>query len=202
MGSIRQSSTPKTLSVVFTPGLSASDGEQRQMPEFTDFAQSLSQSFSTELESAIQAAPLPPLGDGTLQKPLLTLLSGGIGDHLIDVPAARQMEVMSGLWLVAGDIHRSHSISQDLGSAEGSFLHGIMHRREGDFSNSKYWFRRVGSHSVFDQINTETDGHYADPFEFVDQCQRALAGGSDEDVDQCVASQWIEWQALMMYLVQ
>lgn len=170
------------------------------MPDFTEFAQSLSQSFSTELTAAIKSAPIPPLGDGTVQKSLVTLLAGGIGDHLIDVPASRQMECLSGFWLVAGDIHRSHSISQDIGSAEGSFLHGIMHRREMDFGNSKYWFRRVGSHPTFEQIAEQTNGHYQDPFDFVDQCQSALSSGAAEQIEQCAASQWIEWQALMMYL--
>ena len=31
----------------------------------------------------------------------------------------------------------SHDVSQDLLSADGSFLHGIMHRREPDYSNAK-----------------------------------------------------------------
>ena len=199
--SIRQSSTPKSLSVVFAAGLYASTGELRQMPDYSEFAKPLSQHFSTELQSAIQAAPLPPLGDGILQKPLVTLLSGGIGDHLIDVPASRHMECLSGLWLVAGDIHRSHSLSQEIGSAEGSFLHGIMHRREGDFGNSKYWFRRVGSHCVFDQIGQETQGRYSDPFDFVDLCQQATRSNTPDRVSQCVADQWIEWQSLMLYLV-
>jgi len=171
------------------------------MPDFAEFAKPLAQSFSTELCAAIRSSPLPPLEEGSIHKPLMPLLDGGIGDHLIDVPPSRQMECLSGIWLVAGDIHRSHSISQDLGSAEGSFLHGIMHRRERDFGNSKYWFRRVGSHPVFEQIQQQSEGHYADPFDFVDQCQRALQADSDEQIGPCVDSQWIEWQALMMYLV-
>ena len=196
-----QSSTPKTLPVVFSNGLYSSEGDPRQMPEFTDFAQPLAQSFSTELVSAIGGLPMPPLGESAPHTALVTLLNGGIGDHLIDVAPSRQMECLSGFWLVAGDIHRSHSISQDLGSAEGSFLHGIMHRREGDFGNSKYWFRRVGSHPTFDQIEQETEGHYCDPFDFVDQCQRATQSGSSDEINRCIRSQWIEWQSLMMYLV-
>jgi hypothetical protein len=196
------------LPVVFTAGLYpsvgelyASAGELRRMPDFAPFAVALARSFSTELVVAIESAPLPPLEEGRLHKPLQPLLDGGIGDHLIDVPAARQMECLSGLWLIAGDIHRSHSISQDLGSVEGSFLHGIMHRREKDFGNAKYWFRRVGSHPVFGQIKAESGGEYGDPFEFVDQCQNALRSGDPSEIDRCVQAQWIEWQSLMLSLV-
>jgi len=172
------------------------------MPDFSDFARPLTETFSSELQSAVVAAPLPSLGDGSPQPDLMRLLEGGIGDHLIGVPPARQMECLSGLWLVAGDIHRSHSISQDIGSAEGSFWHGIMHRREGDFGNAKYWFRRVGDHPAFEQIRQETDGHYDDPFDFVDVCQQAIRSRDDEAIDRCVASQWIEWQALIGYIVR
>ena len=163
------------------------------MPAFDEFAKSLASSFSTELRSAIEDAPLPSLGEGALHAALKPLLVGGIGDHLTGVAASRQMECLSGLWLIAGDIHASHSISQDLPSAEGSFLHGIMHRREGDFGNSKYWFRRVGSHPVFEQIAHESNGHYSDPYDFVDQCEAATG----DNVATCERSQWVEWQALM-----
>lgn len=166
------------------------------MPEFNDFARPLTELLSTELRSALENAPLPSLGEGDFYPPLKPLLTGGIGDHLDGLAASRQMEFLSGLWLVAGDIHASHSISQDLSSAEGSFLHGIMHRREGDFGNAKYWFRRVGSHPIFEQIESETEGHYGDPTAFVDECERA----NGVEIPKCEQSQWIEWQALMTYL--
>ena len=169
------------------------------MPEFSEFSSSLTDSFSAELTAAIGSAPLPALDEGSaVHGPLKTLLQGGIGDHLIDVSPTRQMELLSALWLGAGDIHLSHSISQDLPSAEGSFLHGIMHRREGDFGNAKYWFRRVGAHPVFQQIAELTDGHYSDPFDFVDHCQRAWAEGQ---ADLCMESQWAEWQALAQVII-
>ena len=46
----------------------------------------------------------------------------------------------SGLWLLHNYLDESHQISQEISSATGSFWHGIMHRREADFSNAKYWF--------------------------------------------------------------
>ncbi|MFN3193313.1 MAG: hypothetical protein ACE361_22570 [Aureliella sp.] len=100
----------------------------------------------SELVAFVTPLPLPTLGeesvlDAAEQLPALVSalkLDGSLAE--------------SALWLLVGDLHRSHDISQTDGSAEGSFWHGIMHRREGDFGNSKYWFRRVGKHSVHTEL--------------------------------------------------
>lgn len=167
------------------------------MPHIADFASSLKQSFAPSLLDAIEAAPQASLRDGPRHQPLIDLLQRGLGKESPLVPDSARMHCLSGLWLVAGDIDQSHTISQDLGDAEGSFLHGIMHRREGDFGNAKYWFRRVGRHSVFDQLASLTDGIYSDPFDFVDACSRA----SENDRPSLIDAQWIEWQSLMVYIL-
>jgi len=60
--------------------------------------------------------------------------------------------MLAGLWLWHDWLDQSHTISQSLHSATGSFWHAIMHRREGDFSNSKYWYARCTSHPVLAQM--------------------------------------------------
>ena len=56
---------------------------------------------------------------------------------------------LAGLWLRFDFLDESHSISQEIKTTTGSFWHGIMHRREPDYENAKYWFHRVGEHPVF-----------------------------------------------------
>jgi hypothetical protein len=119
--------------------------------------------------------------------------------------------VLAGVWLVHDFLDESHTISQSVDTTTGAFWHGIMHRREGDFSNAKYWFRRVGSHPVLDalaetmnELTHDAAGHDAarrlvkggdfDPFAFVDACQAALRAGGAADF--CRQLQQAEWELL------
>ncbi len=49
-------------------------------------------------------------------------------------------------------LDESHEISQSIDTPVGSYWHGIMHRREGDFSNAGYWFRLAGKLDIFDTL--------------------------------------------------
>lgn len=45
-----------------------------------------------------------------------------------------------------GDLKGAHDRLQPMeGQPLADYLHGIIHRREGDFWNANYWFRRAGS---------------------------------------------------------
>lgn len=92
----------------------------------------------------------------------------------------------AGLWLYIDELDRSHTVSQQIEDATGSFWHGIMHRREGDFSNSHYWFRRVGKHPAMKQI-----ADY-DPHTFIDEVERHHT----HPPSHLVEMQRREWQAL------
>ena len=110
-------------------------------------------------------------------------------------------------------LDESHTVSQDIGSADGSFLHGIMHRREPDYSNSKYWFHRVGDHPCFpvmasaatdylDAAGDEalakrlaSDGRW-DPFAFVDAVEAAVHYGNPGEIESLQHVQRIEFETL------
>lgn len=96
------------------------------------------------------------------------------------------------LWLYVDELDRSHTISQGIHDATGSFLHGIMHRREGDFSNSHYWMHRAGSHPVWKEI----PGY--DPEDFID----AVAAAKGKNPPELVALQRAEWGAVMGYCLR
>ena len=98
----------------------------------------------------------------------------------------------SALWLYVDDLNRSHTISQGIQSATGSFWHGIMHRREGDFSNSHYWFNKVGEHPAMSRI----DGY--DAHDFID----AVELNSGRQSAELVARQQAEWQALFSWCAE
>ena len=116
----------------------------------------------------------------------------------------------SGVWLRHNYLDESHNISQRIKTPSGSFWHGIMHRREGDFSNAKYWFRNVGDHPVYESLAAEVGalsdnavqvieaiapGGAWDPYAFVDLCEEAVCGDGQHE-PLCRAIQQREWELL------
>ncbi|EMI57898.1 hypothetical protein [Rhodopirellula sallentina] len=169
------------------------------MPQFDDFFASAANQFAPELRSAIESSSMPGLADGPFDAALAQQLESANASSLQtqsgQIPAPPL--VVSGLWLLAGDLDRSHSISQNEPSAQGSFWHGIMHRREGDYSNAAYWFRRVRSSPVFDSLCEIYPDQYSDPFDFNDSVAAAVRHDNEEAIVSLQQIQWTEWQLLM-----
>lgn len=111
----------------------------------------------------------------------------------------------AGLWLRFDFLDASHAISQEDESApDRNFWHAIMHRREPDAWNSKYWWRRVGAHPVLKQLAEQAPAlgyDYTTPEAFVDLCERVRGSGSaEEEVAKRV--QQLEWRLLFDYCLR
>jgi hypothetical protein len=86
----------------------------------------------------------------------------------------------------------AHDLVQDLSCPEGCLLHAILHRREPDFWNAKYWFRRCADHAVYTRLTERmamvpvtspaiealvrrlTLSGTVDPMAMVDECEAAI----------------------------
>ncbi|TWT51260.1 hypothetical protein Pla22_40370 [Rubripirellula amarantea] len=169
------------------------------MPAIPKDFRSSFQRLGDPIFSLIEAAPMPSLGEGP-DVPAIAQQVRAIQSNELSAPEQTAELVRSAMWLLAGDLDRSHDISQSIETADGSLLHGIMHRREGDFSNAKYWFRRVGDHEVLQSLS-QNEGGYDDPFEFVNDCQSALRKNDEQLISRCEQVQWTEWTFVMHHLL-
>ncbi|MDZ4781233.1 MAG: hypothetical protein SGJ19_13345 [Planctomycetia bacterium] len=169
-------------------------------------------------ESPLDKFPTNPLGPGQPHRPLraaleaMTVESAFAGTTIVDGDAAHAC--LAGVWLRYDFLHESHQISQAIETPIGSYWHGILHRREPDYGNAKYWFRQVGKHPVFEPLweaAQEIAAAYAfdegrslhawnrwDPFGFVDLCQ---AAAEDKGKFQlfCREIALREWELLFDY---
>jgi hypothetical protein len=111
--------------------------------------------------------------------------------------------VRGGVLYALDELDAAHRIFQDDASSEGSYWHGMMHRREGDFDNARYWFRRAGRMAVFSEIHdaargiSESMGRQEnwDPYLFTGLCEQARFG-AQELVPECQRLQRAEFEAL------
>ena len=106
-----------------------------------------------------ELAHLGPTGrSGTLDEPTLRVR---VMEAFSAFPGSEvQQELMLALLLLWHDhLDGSHAVSQRIPTADGGFIHAIMHRREPDYWNAKYWWRQVGPHPVFEELGTRA-GEY------------------------------------------
>jgi len=124
-------------------------------------------------------------------------------------PSSRYpQEALSGLFLRLNHWEKSHQLSQELNTAEGSYWHGIAHRLEPDYGNAGYWFRRTGQHPIFPQLLAAAGdalgaqptswslGQQWDPFLFNRWCEEAIRGRDEAKLAAATAIQQAEWELL------
>ena len=114
--------------------------------------------------------------------------------------------VRGGLFYALDSLPDAHAIFQESNDDTGAYWHGMLHRREGDFDNSRYWFRRAGAQPFFSEAHRNAATHSADmarqsnwdPYLFTGQCEQARFG-ADELVGEMAALQRVEFDAIFDY---
>jgi hypothetical protein len=98
--------------------------------------------------------------------------------------------VRSLLLLTAGDLERAHRLVQEASNADGTYIHGIVHRIEGDFDNARYWFRRTAVHPIAPEIYRKAAANSPrvascttwDPVWVTDWVEASKQMGADEEL--------------------
>lgn len=154
---------------------------------------------------------LMPLVASGCSKEARTALSGATAPGWF--PNSRAPEAaLGGLWLYFSGADECHTLVQDLETKEGCFWHAILHRQEPDAGNAAYWFRQVGSHSVFSELARTVQSVVAvhpnvafragdrwDPFAFIDFCEEARRKPASPSEQLALEIQRAEWQLLFDY---
>ena len=129
--------------------------------------------------------------------------------------------VLAGLLQINDYLDESHNRSQNIEGegqdVNGDYWHGIMHRREPDYGNGKYWFRRVSHHPCFDLLaplaEQAFDEYHSsdvanwkhkvvgtngwDAAAFIDLCQ---AAERSSDAELTTAAKRIQWAEMLLLL--
>lgn len=157
----------------------------------------------------LQEERMAQLGPGTpnrsVQSQLQALTIERAFAHVMVRDQQMASACLAGLWLYHDYLDESHTISQGIETATGSYWHGIMHRREPDASNAAYWFRRVGEHPIFEELAREAQrlgmhlrSEQWNPFDFIDLCEEHRGSETKQEL-LFRQIQHTEWQLLFAY---
>lgn len=179
----------------------------------------VSERLAQAVAELITAVPAMPLDAGVPNHAALAVLEALTMADLTAGPIrddAMARGCLAALWLRHGFLDRAHTLSQSIKTPEGNYWHGLMHRREGDYDNAKYWFGRVGVHAIHRPLATAVHGDNADDavaarlldaggrwhaLGFVDFCAETVAGAS-RNTTLARAIQAQEWALLFVHCLE
>ena len=103
------------------------------------------------------------------------------------LPHAPAALARAGLFYFHNALDDSHKAAQELEGDTAAYWHGMVHRREADFDNARYWMRRAGEQPVFQEMQGRaSDGapHMGrqsnwDPFLFINLCEQYKYGETE-----------------------
>ncbi len=71
-------------------------------------------------------------------------------------PASLHLALQALWWDAKGDWKAAHECAQaDEGDPSCEWVHAYLHRKEGDNSNARYWYRRAGKPAAANALDAE-----------------------------------------------
>ena len=152
------------------------------------------------------------------QRALAGLTAEDLFEGASIVDPATADAVLAALWLRFDDLEAAHEVVNRIENETGYLWHGILHRREGDYPNARYWVHRAGNYPIYpylaqgmaailanmESLNAEAMKSQIktwDSMYFVKLCERAVEEGGDFE-KFCQQVQDLEWNLFFNYCYQ
>lgn len=172
------------------------------MARYSDFVDSL----LTQDALLEKLAPTEPR-DATSVLRIREADEGTLADGAIIRDLSLFSLVRAALFYARDALGESHRIVQQSESDLASYMHGMLHRREGDFDNARYWFRRAGELPIFGELHSAGSRISADvakqatwdPYLFTGLCEQEKFGDNTRHAE-LAHLQRAEFDALFDYL--
>ena len=174
---------------------------------------------SQKIEKLLETPELPELGPGPREGIRPEKDMNRAADKLFgstNLPDEKQQLIRALVLLWHDQLDAAHKIVQDVENSDGAFVHGIVHRREPDYGNAAYWFRRAGRHAAFSEIANRVrvlleakgerellgkliPGGEWDAFAFIDACGQGNQNSNSErtqilrEIQAVETKELIEW---------
>ena len=129
-----------------------------------------------------------------------------------DLTGAPELEgraalIRSLLFYASDALPEAHRIVQDASGDLAAYIHGMIHRREADFDNARYWYRRAGELPFFSALQSacaDVSEDIAkqtnwDPYLFTGMCERSKYG-SRTPVKMLTEIQKAEFHGVLDYI--